>query len=112
MGGSQRLEALIIPLRLASKAIYNGLEEEGLGQAIGRAASYVVYEYDTVLIVGGDGIWFAANVLNATFDEVYVEVHRKGEKGYHTEHYPWDQVRMPWRHYDDQISAQTGEVEQ
>ena len=100
------LATLITPLRLASKGLY-GAEDvpdaERMGPAIGRAARYLVREGDTVIIVGDDGIWFSADIHGIASDEVSVEVYREGGQGYIVKEYPWDRVRLPWRHYDDHI---------
>jgi len=96
---------LLTPLRLASKALYlqDVPDTEHLGPAIGRAAQYLVREGDTVLMVGDDGTWFPADVHGVTVDEIAVEIYRKGGGGFIVKEYPWDRVRLPWRHYDDHI---------
>jgi len=99
------LATLLTPLRLASKALYegNGPDTERMGPAIGRAARYLVREGDTVIIVGEDRTWFSADIHGITSDEVSVEIYRKGGGGFIVKEYPWDRVRLPWRHYDDHI---------
>jgi len=97
---------LLTPLRLASKALYlqDDPDTEHLGPAIGRAARYLVREGDTILIVGDDGTWLATDVHFAAPDEVTVEVFYEGNgPKFYFESFPWDRVRLPWRHYDDHI---------
>jgi len=101
---------LLTPLRLASKALYlqDAPDTKHLGPAIGRAAQYLVREGDTILIVGDDGTWFPADVHGVTVDEIAVGVYYEGDRGYRVREYPWDRVRLPWRHYDDHIQRMRG----
>lgn len=100
------LATLLTPLRLASKALY-GAEDvpdaERMGPAIGRAARYLIREGDTILIVVDDGTWQATDVHEVTDDEVTVEVYVGDDPRFYFETFPWDRVRLPWRHYDDHI---------